>query len=93
MLRADRRIVVSNVGSLVRPPAMIPYLEKNSRHRARRRGSVRNMPHRLGRRGGAASGRSAGSLPGTMTHPATPGRFGHTRGDCVCQSVNVRRPY
>ena len=21
--------------------------------------------------------------------PATPGRFGHTRGDCVCQSVNV----
>jgi hypothetical protein len=31
----------------------------------------------------------AGWLPGTMTHPATPGRFGHTRGDCVCQSVNV----
>jgi len=26
---------------------------------------------------------------GTMTHPATPRRFGHTRGDCVCQSVNV----
>src|ERR1700732_4829480 len=31
----------------------------------------------------------AGWVPGTMTHPATPGRFGHTRGDCVCQSVNV----
>jgi len=28
MLRADRRVVVSHVGSLVRPPAMIPYLEK-----------------------------------------------------------------
>jgi 5-methyltetrahydropteroyltriglutamate--homocysteine methyltransferase len=28
MQRADRRIVVSHVGSLVRPPAMIPYLEK-----------------------------------------------------------------
>jgi hypothetical protein len=26
MLRADRRVVVSHVGSLVRPPAMIPYL-------------------------------------------------------------------
>ena len=35
------------------------------------------------------SRRGAGWLPGTMTHPATPGRFGHTRGDCVCQSVNV----
>ena len=28
MLRADRRVVVSHVGSLVRPPAMVPYLEK-----------------------------------------------------------------
>jgi len=28
MLRADRRVVVSHVGSLVRPPAMTPYLEK-----------------------------------------------------------------
>ena len=28
MMRADRRVVVSHVGSLVRPPAMIPYLEK-----------------------------------------------------------------
>ena len=28
MLQADRRVVVSHVGSLVRPPAMIPYLEK-----------------------------------------------------------------
>ena len=28
MLRADRRVVVSHVGSLVRPPAVIPYLEK-----------------------------------------------------------------
>jgi hypothetical protein len=28
MLRADRRVVVNHVGSLVRPPAMIPYLEK-----------------------------------------------------------------
>ena len=28
MLRADRRVVVSHVGSLVRPPAMIPHLEK-----------------------------------------------------------------
>src|SRR5215831_5453521 len=28
MLGADRRVVVSHVGSLVRPPAMIPYLEK-----------------------------------------------------------------
>src|SRR5215813_11968241 len=28
MLRADRRVVVSHVGSLVRPRAMIPYLEK-----------------------------------------------------------------
>ena len=28
MLRADRRVAVSHVGSLVRPPAMIPYLEK-----------------------------------------------------------------
>ena len=28
MLRSDRRVVVSHVGSLVRPPAMIPYLEK-----------------------------------------------------------------
>ena len=28
MLRADRRVVVSHVGSLVRPPAMAPYLEK-----------------------------------------------------------------
>src|SRR5258707_1012979 len=28
MLRADRRFVVSHVGSMVRPPAMIPYLQK-----------------------------------------------------------------
>ena len=28
MLRADRRVVVSHVGSLVRPPAMVLYLEK-----------------------------------------------------------------
>lgn len=28
MLRADRRVIVSHVGSLVRPPAMMPYLEK-----------------------------------------------------------------
>jgi 5-methyltetrahydropteroyltriglutamate--homocysteine methyltransferase len=28
MLRADRRLVVSHVGSLVRPPGMIPYLKK-----------------------------------------------------------------
>jgi 5-methyltetrahydropteroyltriglutamate--homocysteine methyltransferase len=28
MLRADHRFVVTHVGSLVRPPAMIPYLEK-----------------------------------------------------------------
>ena len=28
MLRADRRIVVSHVGSLVRPPALIPFLQK-----------------------------------------------------------------
>ena len=28
MLRADRRVAVSHVGSLVRPPAMIQYLEK-----------------------------------------------------------------
>jgi 5-methyltetrahydropteroyltriglutamate--homocysteine methyltransferase len=28
MLRADRRVVVSHVGSLVRPPAMTPYLQK-----------------------------------------------------------------
>src|SRR5215472_5847892 len=28
MLRADHRVVVSHVGRLVRPPAMIPYLEK-----------------------------------------------------------------
>jgi hypothetical protein len=33
--------------------------------------------------------RGAGWLPGTMTRPATPGRFGYTRGDCICQSVNV----
>ena len=31
----------------------------------------------------------AGWLPGAIPHPATPGRFGYTRGDCVCQSVNV----
>src|SRR4051794_23001797 len=31
----------------------------------------------------------AGWLPGAMTRPATPGRFGCTRGDCVCQSANV----
>ena len=29
MLRADRRFVVSHVGSLVRPPAMIPFLHKH----------------------------------------------------------------
>jgi len=28
MLRADRRFVVSHVGSMVRPPAMVPYLQK-----------------------------------------------------------------
>ena len=28
MRRADRRVVVSHVGSVVRPPAMIPHLEK-----------------------------------------------------------------
>ena len=28
MLRADRRFVVSHVGSMVRPPAMIPFLQK-----------------------------------------------------------------
>ena len=28
MLRAERRFVVSHVGSLVRPPAMIPFLQK-----------------------------------------------------------------
>jgi methionine synthase II (cobalamin-independent) len=28
MLRTDRRFVVSHVGSMVRPPAMIPYLQK-----------------------------------------------------------------
>jgi 5-methyltetrahydropteroyltriglutamate--homocysteine methyltransferase len=28
MLRANRRFVVSHVGSMVRPPAMIPYLQK-----------------------------------------------------------------
>ena len=28
MLRGDRRFVVSHVGSMVRPPAMIPYLQK-----------------------------------------------------------------
>jgi len=28
MLRADGRLVVSHVGSMVRPPAMIPYLQK-----------------------------------------------------------------
>jgi hypothetical protein len=28
MLRADRRVVVSHVGSLVRPSAVISYLEK-----------------------------------------------------------------
>ena len=28
MLRADRHFVVSHVGSMVRPPAMIPYLQK-----------------------------------------------------------------
>jgi hypothetical protein len=27
--------------------------------------------------------------PGTVTHPAPPGRFRHTRGDCICQSVNA----
>jgi hypothetical protein len=36
-----------------------------------------------------ASPDGAGRLPGTTAHPATPGRLGHTRGDCVCQSVNV----
>ena len=30
MLRADRRVVVSHVGSLVRPPAMIPHLKKST---------------------------------------------------------------
>jgi len=29
MLRADRRFVVSHVGSMVRPPAMIPFLQKH----------------------------------------------------------------
>ena len=28
MLRSDHRVVVTHVGSLVRPPAMVPYLEK-----------------------------------------------------------------
>src|ERR1700733_12907783 len=28
MLRADRHFVVSHVGSMVRPPAMMPYLQK-----------------------------------------------------------------
>src|SRR5262245_4105524 len=28
MLRTDRRFVVSHVGSMVRPPAMIPFLQK-----------------------------------------------------------------
>jgi 5-methyltetrahydropteroyltriglutamate--homocysteine methyltransferase len=28
MLRTDGRLVVSHVGSMVRPPAMIPYLQK-----------------------------------------------------------------
>jgi hypothetical protein len=28
MSRADRRFVVSHVGSMVRPPAMTPYLQK-----------------------------------------------------------------
>jgi 5-methyltetrahydropteroyltriglutamate--homocysteine methyltransferase len=28
MLKADRRFVVSHVGSMVRPPAMIPFLQK-----------------------------------------------------------------
>jgi hypothetical protein len=29
MLSADRRFVVSHVGSMVRPPAMIPFLQKH----------------------------------------------------------------
>jgi 5-methyltetrahydropteroyltriglutamate--homocysteine methyltransferase len=33
MLRADRRIAVTHVGSLVRPPALIDYLEKIRGHK------------------------------------------------------------
>jgi hypothetical protein len=40
MLRADRRVVVSHVGSLARPPAMIPYLEKIRDKEPLRGGSV-----------------------------------------------------
>src|ERR1700676_5443467 len=32
MLRADRRIAVTHVGSLIRPPALIDYLEKIRDH-------------------------------------------------------------
>jgi len=61
MLRADRRFVVSHVGSMVRPPAMIPYLQKQQagdrmaslhRHRGKRpdaRGHQRPRPRGLSR--------------------------------------------
>jgi hypothetical protein len=58
MLRADRRVVVSHVGSLVRPPAMIPYLEKIGDKEPYDEAAFEKCLTRLGRRGGAASGRS-----------------------------------
>ena len=61
MLGADRRVVVSHVGSLVRPPAMIPYLEKIRDKEPYDEAAFEKMPHRLDCRGGAASGRSGPS--------------------------------
>jgi hypothetical protein len=37
MLRADRRVVLSHVGSLVRPAAMIPYWKKSATKNPTRR--------------------------------------------------------
>ena len=38
------------------------------------------------------SRRGAGWLPGTMTHPATPGRLGHTSGDCYARASTYDDP-
>ena len=57
MLRADRRIVVSHVGSLVRPPAMISHLEKIHDKEPYDESAFEKCLTDFGRRGGAASGR------------------------------------